>query len=501
MICAVLYAESFSLLDQQLQAALNQGSEIIEIRLDAISNLNIEHLSNLIKKYHDTDIILTLRSEWKSTEIDPPIEGRQSLLKKIIKLKPKFLDLEFPLDMHLISSLPSETTPVITALDFEGMAKIALDPLLDLVLKINRKLIVKIAATPNTVNDLQQIWRWSKILKKNKLDYVVLGMGQLGQITRVKYKELGNVWTYGRFDKKEGEPFLPGMLFIEELMKSNPISSYHLANIGDISENDALRTIYSELFKVSKIDGIFMNLPIQTSPELDQMMLWFEDGLLDGINITKPWQVDILDKISIKDPSADIMGAANCITYTKDGLKAYNTQIEGLKRSLEPFSLKRIKRVYIDGTERIAKAVVEVLKDKVETIVIRDELFSSGNDLVDHYDSLMSSLDSYSDNYDLIVNCNKPVKGFENVVMLPRSILENAKLIFDPMSKLNIKSPLKKFAEKNSIRYIGGYQFFFNTALANFELWTKRSIPNSSINSDLFDPFDDEIDFGFMLNY
>ena len=205
------------------------------------------------------------------------------------------------------------------------------------------------------------------------------------------------------------------MLFIEELMKSNPISSYHLANIGDISENDALRTIYSELFKVSKIDGIFMNLPIQTSPELDQMMLWFEDGLLDGINITKPWQVDILDKISIKDPSADIMGAANCITYTKDGLKAYNTQIEGLKRSLEPFSLKRIKRVYIDGTERIAKAVVEVLKDKVETIVIRDELFSSGNDLVDHYDSLMSSVDSYSDNYDLIVNCNKPVKGFENV--------------------------------------------------------------------------------------
>ena len=123
MICAVLYAESFSLLDQQLQAALNQGSEIIEIRLDAISNLNIEHLSNLIKKYLDTDIILTLRSEWKSTEIDPPIEGRQSLLKKIIKLKPKFLDLEFPLDMHLISSLPSETTPVITALDFEGMAK------------------------------------------------------------------------------------------------------------------------------------------------------------------------------------------------------------------------------------------------------------------------------------------------------------------------------------------------------------------------------------------
>ena len=49
MICAVLYAESFSLLDQQLQAALNQGSEIIEIRLDAISNLNVEHLSNLIK--------------------------------------------------------------------------------------------------------------------------------------------------------------------------------------------------------------------------------------------------------------------------------------------------------------------------------------------------------------------------------------------------------------------------------------------------------------------
>ena len=79
--------------------------------------------------------------------------------------------------------------------------------------------------------------------------------------------------------------------------------------------------------------------------------------------------------------------------------------------------------------------------------------------------------------------------------------MENAKLIFDPMSKLNIKSPLKKFAEKKFNQIHRWVPVFFNTALANFELWTKRSIPNSSINSDLFDPFDDEIDFGFMLNY
>jgi len=502
LICAVVYDESLDELREQGIRALAQGADMVEARLDKLAVIDFDQIKEFLEENRDLPIIFSLRSEWNSETIEPPIKGRKDNLRRLITLAPKYIDLEFPIDMSLLKEVNPNTIPVISALDFEGMAKIAFDSLVNVANSYDGEIIIKISCLPNTVEDLKQLWRWARKLQKEKIEYVIVGMGQLGQISRIKSRELGNKWMYGRFHYKQGEPFLPGMLEIDQLSKAFANESWHLASLGNLPETDILRIIYNQLLEAAHMEGVFLNLPVKTSPELDQILLWIEDGLLDGVNISSPWQVEILNRLDQLDASAQVMGAVNCVVVTKDGLRGYNTQIDGFKRSIEPFSLKRINRVFIDGTERIARAVIHVLKDQVETIVVRDEMFTTvPSPLFDDFPMITPSQDSYSNDFDLIVNCNKPARGFENVVMIPKPVIDKAKIVFDPMSKLTQPTPIMEMAQSLDKTTLGGFQFFFNTALSSFELWTKRSIPPSAIDKNLFESFHDKIDFGFMLNY
>ncbi len=501
MICAVVLSDNLEEMRAQGLEALSNGASFVECRLDGLQEIDFTRLEQFMNDNNDLPLIFSIRSEWNTEKIAPPISGRIENMKKVISLKPRYVDLEYPFDMHLLPKLSEETIPIISALDFQGMVKVDYDGLQSVAKRYGKEIIVKIGATPHTIADLRLLWSWASNLRRSKMKYIVFGMGSLGQLTRIKSRELGNYWMYGRFSHFEGEPYLPGMMKIDELVSSFSEESWHFACLGNLPENDVLRGVYRLLLDVSKTNGVYLNLPISTSPELDQILLWIEDGLLDGVNISSPWQQDMLHRLDWKDSSAVVMDAVNSVVVTKEGLKGYNTQIEGFKRSLEPFSIKKINRVYIDGTERVSHAVIHVLKDQVETIVIRDKLFSTHHPIFDEYPSIIPDTENFSNDFDLVVNCNKPAQGFENVVMLPRNILEHCSLIFDPMSRMSNLSPLKSESERLGKQYIGSYDFFFNTALASYELWTKKSIPPSMVNAKMFLDFADQIDFGFMLNY
>ncbi|MHA2254208.1 MAG: type I 3-dehydroquinate dehydratase [Candidatus Kariarchaeaceae archaeon] len=498
MICAALYSETISGLKKQALKALDLGVQVIEYRLDGLKEVNEEEIRQLFA-ISTVPIILSVRSEWNNKLITPPYEDRRTFLRTLLKLNPQYIDLEYPMDMPMLKEVEDPTKVILSSSDFEGMSKIAVDSLIKIG-QDHQDLTIRISATPNSVEDLKQLWRWASQFKKFRIKTAILGMGELGQLSRIKSMELGNVWTYGRVSKDIGEQFLPGMLDISSLQNAFSDEAWHLGILANLHDQHFLTKIHNIMLNKAKLKGIFLNIPIQNSPGLDQMLLWIDDGLLDGIYIASPWQREVRSKLNRIDVSVVQAGACNSVAITKDGVTGYNTEIEGVRRSLEPYSIKKFKRIYIEGATRITRSVISAVKEHADLIVVRARDNQSFTEMKNDFPNIVSTRDSFTEHFDLIVNCARPEVGFESVVSIPLAILSNAQLIFDPISHVNSKNALKIKAQHLNIPFIDGWQFLVNTLIKSFELWTKRSIPSSSLIVEDYIDKNTELDLNFLYD-
>jgi 3-dehydroquinate dehydratase type I len=473
VICAVLLSSDIEDLQEQIQKTNEEKIDLIEIRLDGFLEINLLDLQNLLSTL-SIPYIISLRSEWYNTHIEPPNEGRQSILKEIIPLGPPYIELEYPMDVPLIKLLGEETVPILSMNDYEGMAKIAFDAISNLYDSTDHQIIFKILATPNTVGDLKQLWRWAKKLNKRNIKHIIIGMGKLGKVSRYKSRELTNFWTYGKLDHDTGETFQPGMVTVENLQDAFSDESWHLGALQGVDDGKK-ELVFGNYIKHAKLNGVFTNIDISSSPELDQMLLWIKDGLLDGVYIDHPWQSSVTSRLDIKDASVHHTSVCNTVVYTESGLKGYNTYVEALDKILSKY-YSEIKRVYIVGSDFLVRSALTVLKNQVDAIIVRESNLAIYDQLKTEFPMIEMARDSYYEEYDLIINCSIPERGFENVLPVSSKILKKAKLIFDPLSKPSKHSPLIKYGFKNNISTLDGWKYYLHSLSLSFKLWTGKNV-------------------------
>jgi 3-dehydroquinate dehydratase type I len=484
LICAVCYSDSIVEIERQVASAERLRANFIEIRVDGLQNLDYKSISKLIENTR-TPTILTARSEWKNISIVPPEQGRRELITNLINQNPAYIDLEFPIDIPLVKKVPKTTKIILSLLDWDGIAKIALEEAIDIA-KTFDNIIVKIVATPNTVSDLKLLWKWSQILHKNKITNIVLGAGDLGIITRVKSLEMKNAWMYGKIDQNIGEPFLPGMLTVSALQMAFSDNAWHLASFGERNDEESkfCEPMFKEILGIADLNGIYINLPIKNRAELDQLLLWVNDGLLDGVKILDQWKTEVIPKLDKLDVSVVQTKEANCVVISKDGLIGYNTDIEAVKRVLNPYAIKSIKRVYIEGEELYARTFIAALKDTTDLIVVRAKDEYKLKSIIEDFPNVVSAKESFTDHFDLVV-CNQyPESGFERISPLPPNKLKNARIVFDPVSGIHGISETLMSAKSLNIPNISGWDLFVNSGIVSFELWTNRSVPLSQLKME-----------------
>ncbi len=84
---------------------------------------------------------------------------------------------------------------------------------------------------------------------------------------------------------------------------------------------------------------------------------------LKGLNVTIPYKEAIIPYLDSLNKKAERIGAVNTIKFKKDGLKGYNTDVYGFKKSFEPLLKKSHNKALILGTGGASKAVAFVLKE------------------------------------------------------------------------------------------------------------------------------------------
>ena len=148
---------------------------------------------------------------------------------------------------------------------------------------------------------------------------------------------------------------------------------------------------------------------------------------LKGLNVTIPYKEAVIPYLHKLDKKANEIGAVNTIKFTKKGLKGYNTDCYGFKKSIQPFLKKHHKRALILGTGGASKAVAYVFNE----LGIKFKFVSRtpGNNQFGYNELDEKTVKKYT----VLVNCT-PLGTFPNIEEkpdIPYHLITEKHLFFD----------------------------------------------------------------------
>lgn len=205
-------------------------------------------------------------------------------------------------------------------------------------------------------------------------------------------------------------------------------------------------------------------------PEIEDLkQLLAEHPDLCGFNVTIPYKQQILPYLDDISFEARNIGAVNCVRRTEDGrLIGYNTDVEGVRRSLDMLLGDELPKALLLGTGGASQAVQYALTERgVEyALVSRDP--SKGNLT---YNQVTAEVIA---DYHLIINAT-PVGTFPAVneaPVLPYAFLTPSHRLYD----LVYNPPVTQFLDygrQRGARILNGETMFTTQAEANWRIWNE----------------------------
>lgn len=236
---------------------------------------------------------------------------------------------------------PTSYIPKVVYVDSDSFHDYQRTPsytLLDQVIK--HRSFPKIATHIHTVEDLYTL---AKLQKKYGTKAIIIGMGELGMMTRAYNKSL---LTYASVSKNTITA--AGQLTVAEL-KSTKIFGL----IGD----DIQHSLSPKLHR-----GHGYRYQLWQTDDLKTMMFVFNWFQLPGASVTKPFKIDVMKYCDRLDAHAKRIGAVNTLVRQGKKLVGYNTDWIGVQKSIGKYFPN--KRVLILGNGGVAQAVRYAAKQR-----------------------------------------------------------------------------------------------------------------------------------------
>lgn len=263
----------------------------------------------------------------------------------------------------------------------------------------------------------------------------------------------------------------------------------------------AIRPLYKEIFALSRsiqlTEGktfglVGKNLSHSLSPEIHQSFGYdykifdlddraFENFMrkknFDGINVTIPYKIKVMDYLDEIDDLAKEIGSVNTVVNKNGRLIGYNTDYWGLKYTLETNNIPlKEKKVLVLGTGGASKTVQALAKNMGARQI---RLISRSGPYT--YENLEESRD-----FQVIINAS-PIGMYPKnlVTRLDLGIFPNLEAVVDLVYN-PLKTKLVLDAEKNSIPATGGLAMLVAQAYQAATLFTQIDLPNYLVNDILF---------------
>ena len=314
--------------------------------------------------------------------------------------------------------------------------------------------ISKGAFKASSFTDLFSLLEASKKLSRK---HVLLGMGEIGMVTRLRQKVLLNEFTFGY----EGKPTAPGQFSAEEMEELGDdccivgITGHPLGHtLSPPMQNPAMRK--------AGINGRYL---VFDSPDLNHMRDVIIGYRIRGLNVTIPYKQDVMSQLDSVSEEAKGAGAVNTVVNEGGKLTGYNTDITGIEYALHGTELKGSKAL-IMGSGGAARAAAFTLNRAGCEVSIAGRNSSTVEGLCKEFGS--QPFKGSASGFDVVVNCT-PIGLVEGSYPADIGNLEKEQTVFDMVYGRN--TPLTDTAKKRGCRIADGKDMLIGQGAQSFRLW------------------------------
>jgi len=251
-------------------------------------------------------------------------------------------------------------------------------------------------------------------------------------------------------------------------------------------------------YAFNKLDLDFVYLPFDiASINLKDALKGMLALGIKGFNVTIPHKERIVDYLDELSDSANIVNAVNTVVNENGKLHGYNTDVEGIIKTLEEYKDEiNEKMVSVIGAGGAARAVIYTLINRfnIEKINIINRTMGKAEVLKDYFTSKM--LFEKIKTYELsppdiikILNKSKLIVNASSIGMMPdeddspttiaESFNDN-QIVFDLVYNPR-RTKFLSIAESQGATVLNGLKMFVEQGAKAFEFWTNEIMPTEKI--------------------
>lgn len=328
--------------------------------------------------------------------------------------------------------------------------------------------IVKGAFAANSLSDAVALLDASRRICRK---HVIIGMGELGKITRIRQERMGNEFTFAYV----GKATAPGQLSVHEMRQMDDdllITGIIGSGIG-YTRSPAM---HDAAFMHSGVRGKYLTFDTPSVDRADEFILGFD---IRGVNVTKPYKTDIINYLDACDKISDATGAVNTVVNDNGKLKGYNTDVHGIEMALKMNGIDvRGKRALILGSGGAARSCAYFLSENGCTAAVTGRNVAAAKKIASDLSVTARERTSVAvKGYDIIVNCI-PLNTENDASEYPIRIdqIDVRQTIFDMVYG---RTHLNDIAERRGCSIVRGEDMLAHQGVRSFELFTSGRVPFS----------------------
>ena len=325
----------------------------------------------------------------------------------------------------------------------------------------------------NRPADLVSIFDASSLIQKK---HVLIGLGEMGSITRYRSRLLGNEFDYAHV----GTPAFYGQMSVDELRVTGS-DSMILGLVGHPLSQSASKRMYTQALKDADINGHYINFDTVSLDGLDDVI---RDYNIRGLNVTIPYKDDILAYVDVLDQSAKNTGAASMIVNTGDRLIGSNTDVDGARFALERagVEIEVGMKILVIGSGGVAMACCYLFTAEGADVTIVGRNQKTVQQLCRKFGCETTDRMDPSD-YDMIVNCSPIGMYEEEKYPIDITKIRSEQVIFDVV--YTKETQLECVGRERGCRIVPGLDMLIGQGMRAFEVWTGQKPDYESMRRSL----------------
>jgi 3-dehydroquinate dehydratase / shikimate dehydrogenase len=483
-ICvSIAETTSFQVVEAVARAA--EWADLIEIRADAITDLDI-NFSSLFQN-HSKPIIFTLRSRAEGGAYSGSERKRMETILQAARSGADYVDIEFSASWQLIlQSVPHER--VILSCHFPEGTPEGLIPLAD-EMAASGAGILKIAVRAQSLEDNLRIKELLEHGRERDFNLCALAMGREGIPSRILGPCWGSWMTFASMPGSDAtaEGQLPADVLVQQYrIREIKRESSLYGVVGNPLEHSLSPRIHNAAFAARGTDAVM--IPLEAA-NFEDFLKFQASALIRGVAVTIPYKAEAHALAHSLSVAAEQTGAVNTLMVKERGWHGENTDVEGflipLKRRVRPGRL----RTLVLGAGGAARAVIYALRSEGAEVVVAARDVEKARPLVGSFQVQAIPWEKIeSQHWDLLVNAT-PIGMYPEVDRspVPADLLKGEwvyDLVYNPA-----ETRLLKDAARKGCKTIAGGEMFLAQAWKQQLLWCGTPPPEDVMETTLLGAF------------